>query len=166
MDVSLLSNRYSVQILGESDVEKIYELCRKNPLFYHYCPPFVSPKNIIEDMNALPPNKEMKDKYYMGYYDGKRLIAVMDLIMKFPDKSTALIGFFMTDVSVQNAGIGSKIIEELCVHLAQTGISKVRLGWAKGNSQSENFWHKNHFVETGDFHDMDKYTVIVAQRYL
>ena len=31
MDVSLLSDRYIVQMMGESDVERIYELCRKIP---------------------------------------------------------------------------------------------------------------------------------------
>ena len=54
MDVSLLSDRYIVQIMGESDVERIYELCRKNSLYYQYCPPLVSEESIICDMNALP----------------------------------------------------------------------------------------------------------------
>lgn len=166
MDVSLLSDRYIVQIMGESDVERIYELCRKNSLYYQYCPPLVSEESIICDMNALPQNKDMQDKYYIGYYDGERLIAVMDLIMNFPDEKTAFIGFFMTDVSIQNTGIGSGIIEDLCVCLAKIGISKVRLGWVKDNPQAEYFWHKNKFVEVGDFYDTDKYTVIVAQRYL
>ena len=166
MDVSLLSDLYLVQMLGESDIESIYELCRKNALYYQYCPPFVSEESIICDMNALPPNKDMQDKYYIGYYDGERLVAVMDLIMNFPDKKTAFIGFFMTDVAIQNTGIGSRIIDDLCVYLAQIGISKVRLGWVKDNPQAEHFWHKNKFVETGDFYDTDKYTVIVAQRYL
>ena len=166
MDVSLLSDLYLVQMLDESDIERIYELCRKNTLYYQYCPPFVSEESIICDMNALPPNKDMQDKYYIGYYDGERLIAVMDLIMNFPDEKTAFIGFFMTDVAIQNTGIGSRIIEDLCVCLAKIGISKVRLGWVKDNPQAEHFWHKNKFVEVGDFYDTDKYTVIVAQRYL
>lgn len=166
MDVSLLSDRYLVQMMGVSDVERIYELCRKNSLYYQYCPPFVSEESIISDMKALPPNKDMRDKYYVGYFDGERLIAVMDLIMGFPDETTAFIGFFMTDAAIQNTGIGSGIIEDLCVYLAQIGISKVRLGRVKDNPQAEHFWHKNKFVETGAFYDTDKYTVIVAQRYL
>ena len=32
----------------------------------------------------------------MGYYDGEKLIAVMDLILTYPDEQTAFIGFFMT----------------------------------------------------------------------
>lgn len=166
MDISLLSKRYIVKILSESDVSKIYELCRKNTVYYQYCPPFVSEESIVCDMSTVPPNKDMSDKYYIGYYDEENLIAVMDLIMYFPDKTTAFIGFFMTDTAIQNTGVGSAIIEDLCAHLAQIGISKIRLGWVKGNPQAKNFWHKNKFAETRDFYESDKFTVIIAERYL
>ncbi len=166
MNVSILSDRYLVQRISTSDIAKVYELCRKNDLYYQYCPPFVSEQSIIDDMNALPPGKQMRDKYYVGYYDGEKLIAVMDLIMAYPDESTAFIGFFMTDVSVQNAGIGSSIIDELCVKLSLAGVKSLRLGWVKGNPQAEHFWHKNGFKETGAVNDTDQYTVIVAQRML
>ena len=50
------------------------------------------------------------------------MIAVMDLIMDFPDETTAFIGFFMTDVAIHNTEISSGIMEDLCVCLAQIGI--------------------------------------------
>lgn len=50
-------------------------------------------QSILDDMNALPPNKEICDKYYVGYYKGEELIAVMDFIMAYPDEKTAFIGF-------------------------------------------------------------------------
>ena len=117
-------------------------------------------------MKALPPNKELADKYYLGYYDAEKLIAVMDLIRAYPNENTAFIGFFMTDVSVQNTGIGSAIIDELCSYLTEIGFERVRLGWVKGNPQSKHFWHKNGFTETGITYDTDHYTVVVAEREL
>lgn len=166
MDVSLFSNRYFVRHMGESDIAEIYALCRKNNLYYHYCPPFVTEQSIADDMKALPPNKEAADKHYLGYYDGNKLIAVMDFIMGYPDETTAFIGFFMTDVSMQGIGIGSRIIDELCSVLVGIGLKKVRLGWVKGNPQAEHFWHKNGFTETGVTYDAESYTVVVAQRVL
>lgn len=166
MDVSLLSKKYTVRKLNELDVVETYELCRKNTLYYQYCPPFVTKESIISDMDSLPPNKELNDKYYIGYYDRENLIAIMDLIMNFPDEMTAYIGLFMTDVDIQNKGIGSEIIEELCVYLKDIGMAKVRLGWVKGNSQAENFWHKNKFVEIGQLCEMDRYTVVIGERHL
>lgn len=166
MDISLFSDDYDVRRMDKADVKDIYLLCSKNGLFYQYCPPFVTEQSILDDMKALPPNKEMSDKYYVGYYKGEELIAVMDLIMAYPDEKTAFIGFFMTAAQIQNNGIGSSIIDDLCRYLTHIGISSVRLGRVKGNPQAEHFWHKNNFTETGITYNTDNYTVVVAQRVL
>lgn len=166
MDVSRFSNRYLVRFLGENDIAEIYALCSHNNFYYKYCPPFVTEQSIADDMKALPPNKKALDKYYLGYYDGDKLIAVLDLIMGFPDEKTAFIGFFMTDASVHNTGIGSQIICDLCAALRDGGLTGVRLGWVKGNPQARHFWRKNSFTETGAAYDTGNYTVIVAQRDL
>ena len=166
MDIALFSNEYTVRYMEKADVADIYLLCSKNALYYQYCPPFVTEQSILDDMKALPPNKEMCDKYYVGYYKGEELIAVMDLIMKYPDEKTAFIGFFMTSASIQNTGIGSNIIDDLCRYLADIGLLRVRLSWVKGNPQAEHFGHKNDFKETGITYDTDNYTVVVAQRVL
>lgn len=166
MDISCFSNAYTVRRMEKTDVKKIYSLCCKNSLYYQYCPPFVTEQSILDDMKALPPQKEIYDKYYIGYYEGEELIAVMDFIMAYPNKETAFIGFFMTAAPIQNTGIGSSIINELCRYLSSIGLSGVRLGWVKGNPQAEHFWHKNNFVETGTTYDTDNYTVVVAQRAL
>lgn len=126
----------------------------------------MSEQSIRDDMNALPPGKTVSDKYYVGYYDGERLIAVMDMIMAFPEKTTSFIGFFMTDIEAQNKGLGSFIISELCKVMTGMGMRAVRLGWVKGNPQAEHFWKKNGFVETGATNETDKYTVVVARRGL
>ena len=166
MDITLFSRVYSVRRLSETDVPDILALCGKNRMYYRYCPPIVSEQSIRDDMNALPTGKEVADKYYVGYYDGGKLIAVLDLILAYPDKETAFIGFFMMDVSVQGKGIGSGIIGELCAYLAGNGFARVRLGWVRGNPQAEHFWHKNGFAETGAVYKTERYAVIAAQREL
>ncbi len=166
MDVAEFSGRYCVRTLDMNDLDAIYTLCSQNGLYYEYCPPFVTRESIITDMGALPPGKDLSDKYYLGYFDGDQLIAVMDLIASYPDGTTAFIGFFMTDVSVQNKGTGSAIINELCACLRKAGFTNLRLGWVKGNPQAEHFWHKNGFSETGLTCDTDNYTVVAARKDL
>ena len=166
MDISLFSNDYIVRRLEKTDVTDICLLCSENSLFYQYCPPFVTEQSIMDDMKALPPNKEMCDKYYIGYYRGEELIAIMDFIMAYPDEKTAFIGFFMTATAIQNTGIGSGIIDDLCRYLTEIRLSSVRLGWGKGNLPAEHFLRKNNFKETGITYDTDRYTVVVAQRAL
>ena len=166
MDIAGFSSCYHVRPLDLNDLDAIFVLCSQNRLYYDHCPPFVTRESIRMDMRALPPGKDLSDKYYLGYFDGDKLIAVMDLISSYPDETTAFIGFFMTDISVQNKGIGSAIINELCSCLPNAGFTGLRLGWAKGNPQAENFWHKNGFAETGFTCDTDKYTVIAARKDL
>ena len=166
MDITKFSNQFQVRRLDQNDIETVFALCSRNSLYYHYCPPSVTRQSIIEDMKALPPDKDLADKYYLGYFSGKKLIAVMDFIASFPEETTAFIGFFMTDVSVQKKGIGSSIIDELCACLPDAGFIRIRLGWVKGNPQAEHFWHKNGFAETGVTYESNGYTVVAAQRKL
>lgn len=163
-DVQALSGKYGVRRLTEADVERIYEVSAGNPMFYQYCPPFVTRESILEDMKALPPGKTYEDKYYIGYFDREKLVAVMDLILGYPNAETAFMGLFMMEKGSQGKGIGSAVVEECFGFLASMGYRFVRLGFAKGNPQSEAFWVKNGFGRTGVEADNGNYTMVVMER--
>lgn len=118
-----------------------------NDIYYKYHPPIVTKESIIDDIKALPKNKDYKDKYYVGYFDNDKLIAVMDLILSYPNAETALIGLFMLDIEYQGKEIGSSLIKDLLKYLKEFGYQKIRIGVDKGNPQSNYFWKKNGFVE-------------------
>lgn len=145
MDFHLLSQNYAVRRLMPHDADMIYELSRKNAIFYKYHPPFVTKESILKDMTALPPQKNSMDKYYIGFFKADTLIAYTDLILAYPAQDTALIGLFMMNVQYQNMGIGSEIIQDMCRYLKSLNFKKVRLGVDKGNPQSYAFWLKNKF---------------------
>jgi RimJ/RimL family protein N-acetyltransferase len=117
-------------------------------------------------MEVLPPGKTKSDKYFLGYFEDDILIAVLDLIIGYPSKNTAYIGLFMMDIKVQGKGIGTKIIEELCEYLKNTGFQRVELAWVKGNPQSEKFWIKNNFNIIGERRSNAADHVIAAERDL
>ena len=165
-DISKLSDTFQVRRLTPSDVPQVLALCQGNPLFYQYCPPDVTADSILEDMEKLPPRTVPEDKYYIGYFDGENLVAVMDLIHNFPQTGAAFIGFFMMEATRQGKGEGSKIIAELCPFLKSRQCPYIRLGWVQGNRQSGAFWHKNGFAETGVTSRQKEYTIILAQRNL
>lgn len=153
MDVSQFSSRFHVRKLDRNDIGQIYDMSSENKLFYEYHPPFVTKESIREDMNALPPGKGSEDKYYIGFFEKDDLVAVMDLILSYPDGDTAFIGLFMMNAEYQNRGIGSGVIGDVCRKLKEQGYRKVRLGVDKGNRQSYSFWTKNNFrvVEERDY---------------
>lgn len=166
MDVSAFSNRFAVRPLTEADVEAVFALCTGNPLFYQHCPPAVSRASILEDMEALPPGKTKEDKYYVGYFDGEKLVAVIDFIHGTPKPDIAFLGFFMTDASTQGQGLGSSIIGELAARLRELGYDSIRLGWVNGNPQSEHFWRKNGFVPILTTRNNGPYEVVIAEKRL
>lgn len=69
---------YWVKGLENKDIPEIYKLCSKNTIFYQYHPPFVTEKSILQDMTALPPGKEPWEKAFLGFYEGERLIAILE----------------------------------------------------------------------------------------
>lgn len=166
MEIEKLSNKYFVRKLSSNDVDAVFDLCSQNILYYQYCPPFITRSGVIEDMEALPPGKSKRDKFFLGYYENESLIAIIDLIIGYPNLQTAYIGLFMTDISVQGKGVGTAIIDELCVCLAKTGFQRVELAWVKGNPQSERFWIKNEFIPLGERSSNAAERVIAAERQL
>ena len=166
MNISLLSNSYVVRKLKTDDIIDMYNLCVNNTIYYEYCQPMVTIENLIYEFDAVPDNKSLEDKYYLGFYDNDKLIAIIDLIEKYPNEYTVFIGFFMVDVSVQNIGIGSQIIEDVSSYLGKIDYNYLRLAWIDGNSQAKNFWIKNKFIEEGLTKSSVGQIVMLAQRQL
>lgn len=93
LDYTKLSSKYLVRRMGECDAERILALCRGNPLFYQYASTEPTLEQVLGDMSITPPGIDAKDKYYIGFFDGETLVAVMDLIDGYPEPDIAFIGF-------------------------------------------------------------------------
>lgn len=162
IDISKLSQQYSVRVLRPNDVDEILAICKSNNLFYKYTNANPTKENIIEDMNITPPNVNICDKYYVGFYQEDHLVAILDLIDGWPDEKIAYIGFFMMNLGFQGKNIGSSIIKDIISYLKQIGKTKVRLAIDKGNPQSYHFWRKNGFKVIYE-KDLDGWTKMVAE---
>lgn len=146
IDLSRLSSRYEVRVLREEDAEEILRFCAENTQFYAYCEAEPSREQILQDLRVTPPGIDLSDKYYLGFYQGETLIAVLDLIDGYPSPEIAFIGFFMMNRAFQGRGLGSALIAELSAALRDTGKRAIRLGIDKGNPQPTHFWKKNGFA--------------------
>ena len=165
MNISELSAIFTVKYLDEQDIPQIMELCKGNPQYYEHCPPEVSEESIRKDMHALPPKKTKDDKHYFGFFEGDSLVAVMDLIEKYPNENTAFIGFFMMNKEYQGKGVGSRIISEACDVLRKY-FRYIRLGYVSTNMQARKFWMKNGFEHTGLQSKGKLYTVNILEKTL
>ena len=144
-DINKFSNQYSVRFLKENDIDLVIDLCKGNPLFYEHTIARPTKENLLEDMRLTPPGIDLKDKYYVGYFDNETLVALLDLIDGWPSKDIAYIGFFMMNSSHQGKNIGSSIINDLSIYLKSINVKYIRLAVDNGNPQSSHFWNKNGF---------------------
>lgn len=163
LDPSRFSARYAVRALTKADVPAIYALCRSNPLYYEHCGAETSEELIARDMALLPPGTDAEQKYYLGFFDGGRLLAVLDLIGGYPEADVAFIGFFMVHGDCAGRGLGTGIIGELFAALRAAGFQSVRLAYEKSNPQSKHFWTKNGFRPLREVTHPDFGTVILAE---
>lgn len=158
--------KYLVRKLTEKDVNLVLSLQQQHPTYYKYCPPEPSIEGVLQQMKALPPKKEIKDKYFIGFFEKDKLVAIMDMIVEYPNKETIFIGLFMVNKEYAGQGIGKEIIEYCVLKFKQKGFSFVRLGYMKNNLQSEAFWRKCQFENVGIETNNNQGTVVVLERKL
>ena len=106
----------------------IYAFCKRNTQYYEYCGKEPSIELIEKDIEIAPPGILIEQKYYIGFFDNDKLVAVMDLVDGYPACDYVYIGFFMMDCELQGNGIGSKIVSESLEYLSEQGFQKCQLG--------------------------------------
>ncbi|HFI0270511.1 TPA: GNAT family N-acetyltransferase [Streptococcus suis] len=162
MKISQFSNRYQVRKLADADLEQVLALYQTNPLYFEHFPPLPSLESLANDLVDCPPGKELSDKYFLGFWDKERLVAILDLIDGYPTEDTAYIGLFMVDSRLAGQGLGSKIIAKLLTQLA-THFKKVRLGYVESNPQSSHFWSKVGFCPTGEVKELAGKNIVLTE---
>ena len=164
-DLSKLSARYRVRYMNDSDADALLAFCLQNDPYYRYCGKQPSRELILQDLHTTPPNTSADDKYYVGFYAGDLLVAILDLIDGYPDSETAFIGFFMMNRRLQGRQIGTRIIQELCLYLKELRLKRVLLGIDKDNPQSNAFWAKNGFSVIREVEQKEG-AILVAEKCL
>ncbi|MBR0374637.1 MAG: GNAT family N-acetyltransferase [Mogibacterium sp.] len=165
LEISKLSSKYAIRRLDDTDVDSILALCEGNTQYYQYCEAEPTREQILSDLHITPPGIEPQDKYYVGFYQGESLAAVMDLVDGYPEPDVAYIGFFMMDKALQGRQIGSAIIREAAEYLKSVGKTIIMLAIDKGNPQSTHFWEKNGFVIIREV-NRGEWTALVAEKTL
>ena len=164
-NIAAISRTYDVRALDDADAEAILALCLENTQFYQYCAAEPTIEQVRSDLHITPPGITPSDKYYLGFFQGGALIAVMDLVDGYPKPEIAFIGFFMMKKALQGRNIGSEIIRETAAYLKTAGKTAIRLGIDRDNPQSTHFWKKNGFLVLEET-ERDRWTILVAERKL
>lgn len=165
MQVECLSGDYACRILTADDCPVILELYESNPLYFQHYPPKPSLRSVKEDMKRLPAGQSDSAKFYVGFWQDKNLLAVLDFVLGYPDKQTVFIGLFMVHQVYQRTGLGSQIIAGVLAYFSRN-FEKVRLAYVKSNPQAQHFWQKQGFQPTGPEVEEGDNRLIIAEKQL
>ena len=80
LSLEMLNGTYTVRLLTTEDIPEMLRVAQSNPLFYRYMRPDPNVENLGADLAALPPRRTIADKHFFGWFDGERLVGMMDLI--------------------------------------------------------------------------------------
>ena len=166
LDIGKFTDNYKTRRLSVLDIPEILQLEEGNREYYAMNPSRPNMESVLQSMDNLPPGKILDEKYYVGYYEDNRLIAIMDMIEAFPDNDTAFISFFMVRHELQGNGIGTTIVDDLFEYLKAHGYSRVDLSWKEWNHRSERFWEGIGFTVNGIAHGDENYTVKIADKLI
>ena len=165
IDITKISNKYSIRVLSVSGIDPILKIYKQNPLFYNYTSSQPTREQVISDMTITPRGIDPSDKYFFGFIENNDLIAIMDLVDGYPKPEIAFIGLFMMNQEYQGRQIGTEIISETAEYLRALGKAAIRLAIDKGNPQSTHFWKKNGFDVINEV-EINGWTKMIAERVL
>ena len=152
---------FEIKSIKEEDYNDLYELERNNIQYFKYTKEEPDYTSIIEEVHELPPNITKDNKYFVGFYKDKTLIAIMDLIDGYPNKEIYWIGLFMIDVNYHKQGIGTKIISTMIKHTQKN----IQLGCLSNNKEGDAFWSKMGFKEIRIAYNEEKdWEIIVMEK--
>ena len=159
VDIQALGTRYDVRRITESEITDVYRLCKTNKRFYQYMHKVPTKESLTAVISDIPDGVDSRSKFFVGFYEEGRLIAVLDMITDYPDKSGAFIGWLMVDGEKQRCGIGSEILADVRAAVKSWGCSTLSLGCVKENEEAVAFWTSQGFAPTGEEETVGRHTV-------
>lgn len=152
--------------LTDADLPSLLALCESNPQYYRHLHEAPTRKGLADSMGELPPHCSPNQKHFVGFFRGNELVAVMDLVLGYPDASTAFIGFLMVAARHQRRGVGSQIVADTLGRLRAQGFLRARLAYVRGNEQSRGFWESCGFRPAGSPVTFPSYVAMPMERNL
>ena len=163
-DIKILSTEYDVRRISEADIEDVYRLCKSNEKYYEYLGAVPSAESLTDVISSIPESASAENKYFVGFYDKDRLIAVLDLIAGYPEKDDAFIGWFMVDGTKQRQGIGSRIFADVRAAMKGQGFDRLSLDCPEKHDESLAFWKAQGFKPTGKTTSNESYKSVTLAR--
>lgn len=127
--------------LDLDDMESVDQLCNECEDYFLMVNGAVHTMEDTEEiLSALPPQKELKDKFVLGIFYREEMIGVIDLIKDYPVMDQWIIGLFLLKEKDRNKGIGKLVHDALIEIILRDSGKSLTLGVVKENIKGLKFW--------------------------
>ena len=151
VDVGVFSSDLTARRIDEEEIPAVLELERKNRRAYRKLGKRPSTQTLTAIMTDIPEGASVEDKVFTGFYDADgELVAVLDLLLGYPGKGNAFIGWFLVDADRRNNGIGSQIIADVRAAVKGMGYERFTVGVTDTSEEAVRFWEGQGFALTGE----------------
>jgi GNAT superfamily N-acetyltransferase len=101
----------------------------------------VPPGAAREEYEELPPGRDMKDKYMLGFFSQGELVGLVDCLRNYPEEGCWWIGLFLLSPAVRGKGFGRQMIRAFEGWVRQDfNAGRVGLGVVEENRDGYQFW--------------------------
>ena len=128
----------------EASVQKLFEADPEYFKIVEGAPP--GPSEFQNLITELAPGKTHEDKFvYSVLRPGSNIAAVIDMVRNHPDDGIWFVGLLFVARDLRGRGLGRRLVEAICNHIAGHGGHAVRIAVAKKNRNAMQFWARAGF---------------------
>ena len=163
LNIEALSTELAAHELEGSNLTDVLMLMRSNRQYYRRLNERPNKAQLTNMISEKP--EGAISAHLVGFYDDlDGLVAVMDLVCGTPNKTSALIRWFMVAADKQRQGVGSALFADVRAALAAQGYRHLELQIPEAAEEAQAFWNAQGFSPTGKRDDTGRYPVITLAR--
>jgi GNAT superfamily N-acetyltransferase len=129
----------------EAEVQKLFEA---DPDYFEIVlgvPP--GPTEFQNTITELAPGKSYEDKFVCCVLGAnENIVAVIDILQDYPEDGIWFVGLVFVARTERGQGLGSRLVEAICNHVAMQGGRAARIAVADKNIGAMRFWERVGFA--------------------
>jgi len=139
---------YKLEVITKLNFEQVFEVYNSNQKFFQLTDgKDATIESSVNDIDAVPPGFDVKQKVYVGICKDDSTVGVLDLLKGYPTQTCVYIGLLLVHGKFHGNKIGSKIVEAVASASKIAGYKSIQLGVIANNIAGINFWQLHGFEE-------------------